>query len=102
MGMQPAGLLSWSGAKTFRALISLSHSLAVTTYAHGASGARRTRRTSHNLAKSLGWAPRAGLLSWRGASTFRALIKRNTCLAVARTADVPSVDVPSVTSRNVA
>lgn len=78
MGTQPAGLLSWSGASTFRAL-------AIQTFAV----ARQSRCGSGTMsspppppARRLGWEPRAGLLSWRGASNFRALVKRNTCLAV--------------------
>jgi len=66
---EPRPMLSWSGASTFRALVTRSYSLAVERH----SGVRH---------KSLGWEPRAGLLSWRGASTFRALVKRNTCLSV--------------------
>jgi len=93
VGWQPAGLLSWSGASTFRALVTLGHSLSVVCYSGGTRHTSRTRQ-----AKSLGWEPRAGLLSWRGASTFRAIVKRNTCLAmqlhsgeasVARAAGVP-------------
>merc|ERR1719240_1971998 len=64
MGSQPAGLLSWSGASTFRALV--VQLFAVVRY--GVSRSTRFR------AKRLGWEPPAGLLSWRGASTFRALV----------------------------
>ena len=71
-------MLSWSGASTFRALVTRSYSLAVERYSGAGQKSQTKRRT-----KSLGWEPRAGLLSWRGASNFRALVKRNTCLAVA-------------------
>lgn len=77
MGSQPAGLLSWSGASTFRALVTFS--LALERYGGAtASLANHTRART----KRIGWEPRAGLLSWSGASTFRALVMRNTNLAV--------------------
>lgn len=91
MGSQPAGLLSWSGASTFRALVTFS--LALERYGGGtANHANHTRAR----AKRIGWEPRAGLLSWSGASTFRALVMRNTNLAVVPFRNAIGLTMPQV------